>query len=256
MSTLTPRLNLTLPASGDVVSRTTGFNGNWSFLDSQVGVTECTSLTRPASPYFGMVIFETDTLQLAFRNAANTLWRYIRSVPVVSATSDITVPTNGQLCFDLTTFSLMVYRSAVTAWARYPDTDNVLNDVQNVAGTTTSTSYVAAIGAGVVCGKAFVAPPSGKVAITNNLWITGAGTGFCTIRVCLGAVVGSGAVFGSFSASDNNACIMTSAASFGQSRRTLVTGLTPFNSYNVQQWFKVISGTGTFEKKELIIEPK
>lgn len=255
MSTLTPRLNLTLPASGDVVSRTVGFDNNWTALDSQVGITECTSLTRPASPYFGQVIFETDTLQLAFRNAANTLWRYIRSVPVVAATSDIAVPTNGQLCWDLTTFSMMVYSSSAGSWSRYPDSTNAVNDVQNTAGTTTSTSYTSTLTTGTACGKAFVAPPSGKVFINNNLWITGAGTGYCTIRVCSGAVVGSGSVFGSFSASDNNACIMTSAASFGQFRRTLVTGLTAGASYNVQQWFKVISGTGTFEKKELSIDP-
>jgi hypothetical protein len=254
MSTTTTKLGLFKPDSTDTVNRVNNLNNNWGILDAAIGVAECTSATRPVSPYAGQIIRETDTLQLAVRNVSNTAWVYISAVQVVSATSDITAPYNGQMAFVTNNFSLFVYRSSTATWSRYPDTDNVLNDVQNTAGTTSSTSYVNTLTTGVVGGKAFIAPPSGKVIITNGLWITASGTGYCTIRVCTGAVVGSGSVFGSFSASDNNANVMTGAASVNLTRRTLVTGLTPLSNYNVQQWFKVGSGTGTFEKKELIVE--
>lgn len=254
MSTLTTKLGLFKPDGGDGVARVVDLNNNWGILDAAVGVAECTSVTRPVSPYAGQIIRETDTLQLAVRNVSNTAWVYISAVQVVASTADITAPYNGQMCFATNNFSLFVYRSSTATWSRYPDTDNVLNSVQATAGTVNVNTYTNSLTGGTASGIAFIAPPSGKVMITNGLWITASGTGYCTIRVCTGATIGSGSVFGSFSASDNNANVMTGAASVNLSRRTLVGGLTPLSNYNVQQWFKIGTGSGTFEKKELIVE--
>jgi hypothetical protein len=258
MSTLTSKLQLFKPDGNDGVARVADLNNNWGILDAAVGVAECTSVTRPVSPYAGQIIRETDTLQLAVRNVSNTAWVYISAVQVVSATSDITAPYNGQMAFVTNNFSLFVYRSSTATWSRYPDSSTP-QSTQNTSGTTSSTSFTTTLTSGTACGVAFVAPPSGKVMITNQMQggnsVPASAQSVCTIRVCTGNVVGSGSVFGSFSASIVNGVTFATAVNAGACRRTLVSGLTPLSDYNVQQWFEVVgASTGTFVNKELIVE--
>lgn len=61
--TLTPRLGLYKPAAdeSDNVNLNTDLNNNSDRLDALVGFLPCTSATRPADPYDGQAIRETDT---------------------------------------------------------------------------------------------------------------------------------------------------------------------------------------------------
>lgn len=60
MSTTTTRLGLTKPAGSEDVDISI-LNANFDIIDANIGGTKCTSGTRPATPYTGMVIYETDT---------------------------------------------------------------------------------------------------------------------------------------------------------------------------------------------------
>jgi hypothetical protein len=261
MSTLTTRLQMLKPDGTDNINRINQLNNNWSILDSAVGVTECTSVTRPATPFPGQILRETDTLNVKFRNAANSAWVTANSIPIVSNTSDVTVPTNGQIVFSLGGgFSLWVYQSSASAWLRYPS-DLVVNDFQGAAGTagtTTSTTYTTTLTGGTACGVAFVAPPSGKVAITNQAQLACNATtnaALCTIEVRTGSTVGSGTIF--LGTGDNNAVYASTTGGTLTTRRTIVSGLSAQGNYNVRQYFRGngTTPTGYFTTKELIVEP-
>jgi hypothetical protein len=60
MATTTTKLGLTKPDYVDVVD-IAELNTNADSIDAAVGSTICTNATRPASPFAGQVIFETDT---------------------------------------------------------------------------------------------------------------------------------------------------------------------------------------------------
>lgn len=75
MSTLTSRLALTKPAGTD--SMATGgsvLSTNYDIIDAAVGTPHYTSATRPASPWVGRVIWETDTGNYRFWDGAK--WAY------------------------------------------------------------------------------------------------------------------------------------------------------------------------------------
>ena len=61
MATTTTKLGLVKPASSDRVDVTGHVSDNFTTLDSRINAFVCTSATHPASPYSGMLIFETDT---------------------------------------------------------------------------------------------------------------------------------------------------------------------------------------------------
>lgn len=60
MATTTTRLSLTKPDYTDNVD-IADINSNMDDIDAAVGASVVTSGTRPASPFTGQVIFETDT---------------------------------------------------------------------------------------------------------------------------------------------------------------------------------------------------
>jgi hypothetical protein len=63
-STLTTKGKLFKPTAGtNEPFRIADVNGNWDKIDQQLGTFVCTSTTRPATPFTGQVIFETDTLR-------------------------------------------------------------------------------------------------------------------------------------------------------------------------------------------------
>ncbi len=61
MPTTTPRLALIKPAIAGEVIDVSQINANSDNIDLNAGYRVCTSTTRPAAPYVGMQIFETDT---------------------------------------------------------------------------------------------------------------------------------------------------------------------------------------------------
>jgi len=129
-------------------------------------------------------------------------------------------------------------------------------DTQNTAGTTTSTTFTATLTGGTACGTTFIAPPSGRVLIFNNLAMLNSGANFCLcgVQVRAGGSIGSGTI--AYAVSDNDAVTTGGTTEFGLCRVSLVTGLTAGSTYNVQQLFRVTAGTGTFERKHLVAQPQ
>lgn len=129
-------------------------------------------------------------------------------------------------------------------------------DQQNTAGTTTSTGYTPTLTGGTACGSAFIAPPSGVVWIHNSCSIGPGGAiyNFCDFQIRNGGVVGSGTIF---RAPLDATALRHADPNFVRATAvTPVIGLTPGATYNVQQQFKVNSGTGTFQDKLCAYDPK
>jgi hypothetical protein len=141
MSTTTTKLGLLKPDATDVISRTTQLNANWDAVDSAIGVVECLSTARPATPYPGMVIRETDTLRILIRNAANSGWSVLGNVPLVSNVTDVTAPQNGQMVYSLTGFGMFVYKSTAAAWTPMSHDDYYV--MRKGTSTAVTTSWTA-----------------------------------------------------------------------------------------------------------------
>jgi hypothetical protein len=71
MATTTTRLSLIKPDFVDVVD-VSELNSNADDIDAAVGAAVVTSATRPASPWTGQIIYETDTLSARIWNG--TAW--------------------------------------------------------------------------------------------------------------------------------------------------------------------------------------
>lgn len=71
-STTTTRLALVKPTAGtaEPVNVTTQLDDNWDKVDAVVGLTVVTSSTRPAAPWQGQTIYETDTGRPYFHNGS------------------------------------------------------------------------------------------------------------------------------------------------------------------------------------------
>lgn len=79
MSTLTPRLGLYKPAAdgSENINVVTDLNNNLDRADSTIGALPCTSGTRPASPYDGQFIRETDTGKMMVYNGTAAAWQQV-----------------------------------------------------------------------------------------------------------------------------------------------------------------------------------
>lgn len=80
MSTLTTRLGLYKPAAdgSELVNVVTDLNNNMDSLDAKVGAFACTSGTRPASPFNGQFIRETDTGKMyCCSNTVGPVWTQV-----------------------------------------------------------------------------------------------------------------------------------------------------------------------------------
>lgn len=131
---------------------------------------------------------------------------------------------------------------------------NTVTSAVSTGGTTTSTTYTATLSGSTVCGVAFVAPGSGSVRI-DFCATQSAGTAVFTLstfEVRTGAVVGSGTVAFAPTA-DDETLQNTTASAATSARHTIVTGLTPGSSYNVQMLHRVASGTGTFLRRRVTV---
>lgn len=75
------------PETGDFVD-VAKLNENFDKLDAAIGATICTSTTRPAIPFDGQFIRETDTRRLYVWNASQTAWDQV-VIGTASFTQDI-----------------------------------------------------------------------------------------------------------------------------------------------------------------------
>lgn len=70
----TPRLGLNLPIGSDVCDVKAAIDPQLAKIDSVFDAVECTSVTHPAPPFDGMLIWETDTNLLRTWYAAGPTW--------------------------------------------------------------------------------------------------------------------------------------------------------------------------------------
>lgn len=131
-----------------------------------------------------------------------------------------------------------------------------VSDVQNTSGTTGSASKTSTLTGGTACGVAFVAPPSGRVTIYHACGLDNSGANFSIagIRVRTGAVIGSGSDV--VADTDDSAVYKTGTGVDRRGASVPVTGLTEGASYNVQGRYSVGGGTGTFDRKVIIVQPQ
>lgn len=83
MATTTSKLALTKPDGTDLVDIAV-LNANADKIDAASGATICTSTTRPASPWNGQVIFETDTLNALVYRTSTSSWAILGGSTVAS----------------------------------------------------------------------------------------------------------------------------------------------------------------------------
>lgn len=127
------------------------------------------------------------------------------------------------------------------------------------ATTTGSTAYTETWTGGTPAGVAFVAPTSGKVIIRNSAFVDN--NGAATIRTYLSWILRNGAVVGSgttvSAANDTWAISQSETRDVMVGRSTLVTGLTPGNSYNVNQAMRTnnAANTATSEFRRISVKP-
>lgn len=144
--------------------------------------------------------------------------------------------------------------AALDAEVKFGDGGTYPNSTQNTSGTTSSGTFTNVLTGGTTCSLTFVAPVSGTVDIYNSGQVgnnTAGQSSICAHEVRAGAVVGSGAVVQA--AAIENGILAGSTARF--TVVTPVTGLVSGATYNVQLFFVVTGGTGTFANKRLSVRP-
>jgi hypothetical protein len=113
----TAKLGLELIDDGDLFSVVqTKLNGNAQDIDDFFGAVECTSGTRPSSPFPGLLIRETDTGYLRLRNGANTTWVLLGQSLGVVANADALNPFINQMIWNRTDRLWYVWTGS--AWVR------------------------------------------------------------------------------------------------------------------------------------------
>lgn len=131
------------------------------------------------------------------------------------------------------------------------------SDTQTTAGTTTSGSYVETLTGGTACGLTFVAPLSGSVMVHNTTQIdnsTSVQTSLMSFVIREGSSIGSGTEFQA--ASDDDAVRNLGGNEIQVTQSVMVTGLTPGDTYNIRQAFRVSGGaTATYARKRLAVIP-
>lgn len=118
--TISPNFGLVIPTpgTGEPIN-VTDVAGNFTAIDTLARAIICTSTTRPAPPFAGQYIFETDTGVLRIRNTANTNWTTVGGlVKTFTSGTRPATPDPGQLHWESDTNALVV-RSATGSW-QYP----------------------------------------------------------------------------------------------------------------------------------------
>lgn len=100
MSINTPRLQLHKPAPPETVNVDQDLNNNSDKVDLNIGYRVVTSGTRPAAPYTGQLIYETDTKLQRFWNGSK--WfdiseRFVRKGTTESVTSSAVLQDDNEL---------------------------------------------------------------------------------------------------------------------------------------------------------------
>jgi hypothetical protein len=160
MATTTTRLGLDKPDYADAADVAV-LNQNFDDIDNAVGMKVVTSTTRPATPWNGQIIFETDTNYTLVWDSAGAAWKQIGGAAIVCTSSTRPAsPLNGQLIYETDTRQLLVYSTAATAW-RLPFLDYNVADFTALAALT-----------GMISGsRAFVVEGDVTMVFDGSAWV-------------------------------------------------------------------------------------
>lgn len=119
----------------------------------------------------------------------------------------------------------------------------------------TSTSYAAGAN---VCGIDFIAPTTGRVLVIWGAEIDNDTAGVVSalsFELRTGSSVGSGSVVASYEAQDEWTLAHRGQNQYSAGVERPVEGLTPGSAYNVRTMHRVTGGTGSFIRREIIVQP-
>lgn len=150
--TNTPKLNIPLIAAADPMSAVPpAWKNQFQIIDGFVGLTECTSSTRPASPFNGQIIYETNTNRHLVWDNIQSRWNYIDS-----SGKGLMASASGQASYAVGTESFILTKSFPCEFSRiyrvhvegYIDSSlgnssTITNELRlrlNLNGTTVSTA--------------------------------------------------------------------------------------------------------------------
>lgn len=123
MPTFTSRLGLRKATGAENVNVLTDLDTNYDLIDAAVGGTLCLSSARPSNPFSGQAIWETDTKRFLIWNGSQ--WIH-HSIPVITATSQILAPYEGQIVFNNT--DDMLYRRTSGVWVAFAACGDTLHE--------------------------------------------------------------------------------------------------------------------------------
>jgi hypothetical protein len=288
-STSTPRLGLIkpTPGSGENVNVLSQLDDAWDKIDAAIGTTICTSSTRPASPYDGQVIRETDTRRMYVWNATQGAWDQIAiagpsSIIVGSLNVNRALTTDAALTANVNTDTqkrLLVQADGVHIWgsgAASGDTNlyrgaanQLKTDDDFVAASLVTAGTVSSAGdilAGSGNGVNGFAVTSGSDTIAVGTYTNLAGTGsqtsftfvkrFTSTRVRLSGSIGisaaavGGAMLGAtINGTDYDICVaVTASAARGSGSGARYIAGIPAGTYTVQGRWKRSAGSGTITR--------
>lgn len=116
-------------------------------------------------------------------------------------------------------------------------------------GTTTSTTATDTLTGTSTVTQTFTAPPSGKIEVTISAEVVNSGANYTTLSFRISGSAGTVAH------DDNNALYAKGTDAFRGSATSLVTGLTPGQTGTVTLSHLVTGGTGTFNRRRILIRP-
>lgn len=189
--------------------------------------------------------------------AVGGVYRADLTADLPSLTTDVG---DGQLAFNLQTNQLVLARSSAwnTVWEFNPAAVTVQSkDGAVTTGSTTSTTFTNTLTTTGIRGVSFVAPPNGKVVVHGlaSGWNSAAVHSFMSFEVRVGGTIGSGAVQ---LASDENTAsefLLTATDPARHKVMGLVTGLTAGSTYNACLTYRVPSGTGSYARRHILVQP-
>lgn len=117
------------------------------------------------------------------------------------------------------------------------------------AGTTTSATYTDTLTSSTVVSLGFTTPLSGAIWVTISVGIFNSGANYSLASYRISGSAGTVA------ASDAWFVFVEGPDEMLMSRRTMQTGLTPGATGTVTMQFNVSGGTGTFNHRQIVIEP-
>jgi len=247
----TTKMALRLP-QGDELWDFGNYNFNFEKLDDFFGTVICTSVTRPSTPFPGMMIYETDSRFTYVRNAANNAWIQMGQIPSISSTASILAPYTGQIVFVTTGNVFMRYTGST--WTPQSLFTHSANNTVSASESSSSGSFadLTTVGPSVTLTSVGTqALVMWRAQVFSNV----VSASYNPPATCYMGFTISGATTRAASDSDSMAAACTNASGgFQLSGMQLVTISAGTNTY--KSVYRVVSNTGTWAARRLwVIAP-